>query len=48
MLPSFLTYCKEFGALCLVTIVLFRVATYWIRVPLDWLAYRWMRRIGEL
>jgi len=29
-------------------VLLFRVLTYWIRVPLGWVAYRWMRRLGEL
>ncbi|MDR0782831.1 MAG: flippase-like domain-containing protein [Propionibacteriaceae bacterium] len=30
------------------TILLFRTLTFWVRVPLGYVAYRWMRRIGEL
>jgi uncharacterized protein (TIRG00374 family) len=29
-------------------IILFRVVTYWIRIPLGWFAYRWMRKTGDL
>ena len=29
-------------------ILLFRVVTFWIRIPLGWASYRWMRRLGEL
>jgi len=29
-------------------VLLFRLVTYWIRIPMGWFAYRWMRRIGEL
>ena len=29
-------------------IILFRVVTYWIRIPLGWIAYRLMRRHDEL
>jgi len=29
-------------------VLLFRFVTFWIRIPLGWVAYRWMRRIGEL
>ncbi|HEY0186945.1 MAG TPA: flippase-like domain-containing protein [Cellulomonas sp.] len=28
--------------------VLFRVLTYWLRIPIGWLAMRYLRRIGEL
>ncbi|MDR2895050.1 MAG: flippase-like domain-containing protein [Propionibacteriaceae bacterium] len=29
-------------------VLLFRLMTYWLRVPLGWLAYRWMQRRGIL
>ena len=29
-------------------VLLFRLVTYWIRIPLGWFAYRWMRRVGEM
>ena len=29
-------------------VLLFRLVTYWIRIPMGWFAYRWMRRVGEL
>jgi uncharacterized protein (TIRG00374 family) len=29
-------------------VLLFRLVTYWIRIPMGWFAYRWMRKIGEL
>ncbi|MDR0284434.1 MAG: lysylphosphatidylglycerol synthase domain-containing protein [Propionibacteriaceae bacterium] len=29
-------------------ILLFRLVTYWIRIPLGWFAYRWMSRTGDL
>jgi len=29
-------------------ILLFRLVTFWIRIPLGWVSYRWMRRLGEL
>lgn len=29
-------------------ILLFRLVTYWIRIPLGWVAYRYARHIGEL
>ncbi|MDR2930501.1 MAG: YbhN family protein [Propionibacteriaceae bacterium] len=29
-------------------VLLFRLVTYWLRVPIGWVAYRWMTRHGEL
>ncbi|MDR1807152.1 MAG: flippase-like domain-containing protein, partial [Propionibacteriaceae bacterium] len=29
-------------------VVVFRVATFWIRIPLGWLAYRWLERHNDL
>lgn len=29
-------------------VLLFRIVTYWLRIPLGWVAYRWMRGLGEL
>ena len=29
-------------------VLLFRLVTYWIRIPMGWAAYRWMRHAGEL
>ena len=29
-------------------VLLFRLVTYWIRIPLGWVAYRYAQRIGEL
>jgi uncharacterized membrane protein YbhN (UPF0104 family)/tRNA A-37 threonylcarbamoyl transferase component Bud32 len=29
-------------------VLLFRLVTYWIRIPIGWLVYRWTRRLGDL
>jgi len=29
-------------------VLLFRFVSYWIRIPLGWISYRWMQRLGEL
>jgi len=29
-------------------VLLFRFLSFWIRIPIGWIAYRWMNRLGEL
>ena len=29
-------------------VLLFRFVTYWIRIPIGWVAYKWAQRLGEL
>ena len=29
-------------------VLLFRLMTYWIRIPLGWISYRWLTKVGEL